>query len=164
METGSRRYRYCPVTADKLNGEIRSTAGVPMHRRAVSTTVRRNRLHPWRIRQHAECCAQNEFCVLVTPVGVRTHLIERSTRLSLAKAEGAQRAKRLSVCFGNVRIHDSPVSSAVRVARVAGATQHVSSHEKKRRIIIYRTAELDADCDEERTSRGASRRNLGSER
>jgi hypothetical protein len=55
-----------------------------MHRRAAST-VRCNRLHPWRVRQHAECCAQNAFCVLVTPVGVRAHLLERSACFSLAK-------------------------------------------------------------------------------
>jgi hypothetical protein len=84
-----------------------------MHRRAAST-VRCNRLHPWRVRQHAECCAQNAFCVLVTPVGVRAHLLERSACFSLAKAEGTQRAKRLRMGLGNAGIHGGPISSAVR--------------------------------------------------
>jgi hypothetical protein len=87
-----------------------------MHRRAVRATVRRNRLHPWRVRQHAECCAQNAFCVLVTPLGVRAHLLERSACFYLAKTEGAQRAKCFRMGLGNARIHHGSISSAVRVA------------------------------------------------
>jgi hypothetical protein len=82
----------------------------------MSTMVRRNSLHPWRVGQHAERCAQNAFGVLVTPVGVRAHLLERSACFSLSKTEGAERAKRLSMGLGQGRIHDGSVSTAIRVA------------------------------------------------
>jgi hypothetical protein len=79
------------------------------------------RAAPRRVRQHAECCAQNAFGVRVVHLGVGAHLLERSACFSLAKAESAQRAKRLRMSFSNARIHDGPVPSAV------GMTKHETS-------------------------------------
>jgi hypothetical protein len=81
----------------------------------LPATIVRHRPSPPRVRQYAECCAQDAFRARVTHVGLAAHVFERPACFSLAKAKCAQRAKRLRVCFGDAGIYDRAIRSAVRM-------------------------------------------------